>query len=59
MVSVDTGTGVVVIRDVPAHVCTQCGEDWLTDRSAAEVEKVVQRARREKTQLEVVALATV
>jgi YgiT-type zinc finger domain-containing protein len=59
MVSVDTGAGIVVIRDVPAHICTQCGEDWLTDHSAAEVEKIVQRAKREKTQLEVVALAAV
>lgn len=58
-VSVDTGDGVVVVRDVPARVCNQCGEDWLTDESAAKVEKIVQRARKEKSQIEVVGLACV
>jgi len=58
-VSVDTGAGVVVIRNVPANVCAQCGEDWLTDKSAVEVEKIVQRARKEKTQIEVIAMASV
>ena len=57
-VSVDTGVGVVVVRGVPAHVCGQCGEEWLTARSSAEVERIVQRAKRAKTQIEVVALAT-
>jgi len=57
MVSVDTGQGVVVVRGVPARICGQCGEDWLTDRSAKQVEKIVERAKREKTQIEVVAMA--
>lgn len=57
-VSVDTGMGVVVVRNVPAHVCVQCGEDWLTDKGSAAIEKIVDRAKREKTQIEVVAMAT-
>lgn len=56
-VSVDTGQGVVVVRCVPARICSQCGEDWLSDRSAKRVEKIVERAKREKSQIEVVALA--
>ena len=56
-VSVDTGAGVVVVRGVAAHVCTQCGEDWLTDAAATQVEKIVRRARKDKTQIEVIALA--
>jgi YgiT-type zinc finger domain-containing protein len=56
-VSVDTGDGIVVLRGVPARVCTQCGEDWLPDSSAKKVEKIVQRAKRDKSQIEVVALA--
>jgi len=58
-VSVDTGTGVVVVRGVPARICSRCGEDWLTDRSAAAVQRIVSRAKKEKAQLEVVALAAV
>ena len=57
-VSVDTGFGVVVVRNVPAEICTACGEDWLTDQSAALVEKIVNRARRGKAQIEVVALTS-
>ena len=56
-VTVDTGDGVVVVRAVPARICTQCGEDWLTDKSAERVEAIVRRARKEKSQIEVVALA--
>ena len=58
MVSVDTGSGVVVIREVPAWICQQCGEEWLTDQSAKKVENIVKRAKREKTQIEVVAIAS-
>jgi len=57
MVSVDTGDGVVVVRNVPAHVCDQCGEDWLTDESSRQVEEIVAKAKNDKTQVEVVALA--
>lgn len=57
MVSVDTGDGVVVVRNVPAHVCDQCGEDWLTDESSQQVEDIVANAKNGKTQVEVVALA--
>ena len=56
-VTVDTGDGVVVVRSVPAHVCRQCGEEWLSEKSAADVEKIVQRARKGHAQVEVVALA--
>ena len=56
-VSVDTGAGVVVVRGVQAYVCNHCGEDWLTAAAATQVEKIVRRARKEGTQVEVVALA--
>jgi YgiT-type zinc finger domain-containing protein len=57
-VSVDIGTGVVVVRSVPARICGQCGEEWLSDASAEKVEQVVERARKDKAQIEVVALAS-
>jgi YgiT-type zinc finger domain-containing protein len=31
----DLGFGVVVIRNVPAMVCSQCGAEWLDDATAA------------------------
>ena len=56
-VSVDTGFGVIVIRDVPANVCSQCGEDWLSDETAGEVEAIIDKARKDKAQIEVLAMA--
>jgi len=31
----DLGFGVVVVRDVPATVCSQCGADWIADAIAS------------------------
>lgn len=51
----DLGFGVVVVRDVPALVCVQCGADWLSDETAARVEALVNAARDNHAQIEVFA----
>ena len=53
----DLETGVVVIRRVPAEVCTQCGEEWIGDATARALEKITEEARRKHCQFEVVAYA--
>jgi YgiT-type zinc finger domain-containing protein len=55
--SVDLQYGLVVVRNVPAHVCEQCGEEWIDDTQAARLEEIVQRARQHKLQLEVLSLS--
>ena len=52
----DLQTGVVVVRNVPALVCSQCGEDWLEDSTAEVLEAITQRARAQKTQLEMISM---
>ena len=42
--SVDLGFGVVLVRDVPATICSQCGADWLSDDVAARLEEMVKDA---------------
>ena len=37
----DVNQGVVVIRYVPAHVCTECGNIWYTGSVAAQLEKLI------------------
>ena len=54
--AVDLGTGVVVVRNVPAMVCGQCGEDWLSDDTARRLEELTEEARRANRQVEIVAL---
>ena len=53
----DLGFGVVVIRQVPAMVCSQCGAEWLNDKIAAQVEVVVNDARKKHHMVEVTTLA--
>ncbi|MFH1258693.1 MAG: type II toxin-antitoxin system MqsA family antitoxin [Elusimicrobiota bacterium] len=53
--SVDLGFGVVVVRNVPAKICDQCGEEWIENRIAKELEKIVENARVYHCELEVVS----
>ena len=53
----DLGFGVVVVRKVPATVCSQCGADWIDDEVAAKIEGLVEDARAKHSQVEIVALA--
>jgi YgiT-type zinc finger domain-containing protein len=55
--TVDLKTGVVVIRNVPAFVCTQCGEDWIDNPTSAALETIALRAKQQNTQLEMVSMA--
>ena len=52
----DLGFGVVVVRDVPATVCSQCGAEWITDSTTEEVEALVEDARRKRRQVDIISL---
>ena len=39
----DIEQGVIVIRQVPAHVCTECGNTWYSGTVAAQLEKIVDK----------------
>ena len=54
--SVDLQFGVVMVRNVPATVCRQCGEEWIGADTARELESLVEEARRKRLQVEVVTL---
>ena len=51
--TVDLGFGIVVVRDVPALVCNQCGSDWLDDTTANELEKLVNNAKKNHAMVEI------
>ena len=53
----ELGFGVVVIRDVSATVCAQCGADWIADDVAGRIEALVEDARKRRLQVEVTSLA--
>jgi YgiT-type zinc finger domain-containing protein len=52
-VTVELGVGVVVVRHVPAQVCDQCGETWLSDPVAAQLEEIVAQARAKQSIVDV------
>jgi len=52
----ELGFGVVVVRRVPASVCSQCGADWISDKVAGKIEALVQEARTKRLEIEVTAL---
>lgn len=54
--TVDLGFGVVVVREVPATVCSQCGADWIDDAISEKLEKIVDDARQKHNQVEVTTL---
>jgi YgiT-type zinc finger domain-containing protein len=54
--SVDLGFGVIVVRNVPAMVCDQCGEAWIDAERAKELERMTDDARERRRQVEVVTL---
>lgn len=53
----DFGSGVVVVRNVPATVCSQCGMEWIDDKTAAKIEKIVKEAKDKHSVVEVLSLS--
>ena len=54
--SADLGSGVVVVREVEATICSQCGEEWIDDATARKLEDIVNDARVRQLQVEVAAM---
>ena len=52
----ELGFGVVVIRKVKALVCDQCGEAWVAPGEARKLEEIVDRARDDRHQVEVLEM---
>ena len=54
--AVELGTGVLVVRNVPALVCQRCGEQWLSDETTQRLEQLAADARARGAELEVITL---
>ena len=52
----DLKSSLIVVRNVPALVCTQCGEEWIEDSTAIELEQITERVKAQNSQLEVVSM---
>jgi YgiT-type zinc finger domain-containing protein len=56
--TVDLGSSLIVIRQVPAQICELCGEEWLDHQTAQRIEGLVQEAQAQQRQVEIVALTS-
>ncbi len=54
--TVDTGIGLVIVRNVRAEICAQCGEEWIDNSIAQELERIVNEAGKKRHQVEVLVM---
>ena len=54
---VDTGNCIVIVKNVPSQVCSQCGETSYADNVAAQLEIIVSEARKVLSEITVVNYA--
>ena len=51
---VDLGDTIIIIKGVPARVCTVCKEQYFNDEISENIEKIVEQLKRLKTEVTVV-----
>ena len=56
-VKVQRGETLVIIKDVPADVCRNCGEAYLDGNVALKIEKQVEEAVARHTEIEILRYA--
>ena len=56
-VTLERGDSTIVIKDVPADVCQNCGEYYLSEETAARIEKMASKAAAAGVVLEVLRYA--
>lgn len=52
-VTLDRGDSTFVVREVPAQICPNCGEDYVNEKVAAELLRSAEELSRAGTQLDV------
>jgi YgiT-type zinc finger domain-containing protein len=55
--SADIDGRLFVARRVPALICEQCGEEWIDNATAQELERLAQTANAARHDVEIVSLA--
>lgn len=48
------GTGILLIEDVPAEICSLCGEKWLSDETMNRVELIADGVRDRHVKFEII-----
>ena len=48
------GDGILVLEDVPAEVCSLCGEKWFSDEVVERIEIIAEDVRKRQIKFELV-----
>jgi YgiT-type zinc finger domain-containing protein len=51
----DLNAGLLVVRDVPATVCDQCGAEWLDNDASAKIDEYAKEMQTKGAQVEIVS----
>ncbi|MBO4292942.1 MAG: type II toxin-antitoxin system MqsA family antitoxin [Clostridia bacterium] len=51
---VDLEETIIIIKGVPAKVCTQCGEQYFDDETSENIEKIVDQLKELSTEVSIV-----
>ena len=51
---VDLGEGIIIIKNVPANICEQCGEYYLDTKTALKLESIVEDIKKNKAEVFIV-----
>lgn len=51
---VDLQDSIIIIKEVPAKVCKQCGEQYFDDNTAENIEKIVNQLKKLSTEVTIV-----
>ena len=51
---VDLGEGIIIIKNVPANICEQCGEYYLDTETALKLETLVDQIKKNKAEVFIV-----
>jgi YgiT-type zinc finger domain-containing protein len=55
MFSADLGDGVLIVKNVPAHICSVCGNKWFDHDTMLKLETVADNARSRHALVEVIS----
>ncbi len=57
MVTLHRGESVIVVKDVPAQICENCGEYYLSDDISGQVMALAEEAVKRNAEVEVLRFA--
>ena len=50
---VDLGNRIVIVRNVPSHVCKQCGEVSYSDEVSERLERIVDNVKKSPVEISI------